>query len=366
MKKFLKSFYVLLIKQIFDIIYSKITLADNSFFLRNVKENIVKLGADDEKSYKIYEIQNSRIYSDLSENVAVIKKEFLLPKVSIQLSKNYLIEEKYNQILNTGTRKFIQKKIKGNLLSLVQGASAINNYGHWMMDIIPKLLIIETKQNLNNFDSIYLPNINKKFQKDTLKFFNINFSKIINGSEIRHIFAEKITIPQHPYWVTNKYQMETVANVDPNIVKLVRKKFLKKIETNNFKKIFIDRSDSNFFHNQIENYKEVWEILDKKNFTRLKLTNLSFKEQMSYFNNAEVIVGGHGAGLCNSMFCKPGTMLIELANTINKCNMFRNISTINNMQHHKIESLKEPPKNRMKPDILVDTSKLEFLLKDYT
>ncbi len=362
MKKFLIKFYKYIIKKIFDFFYGNLSIANNEYFESNVKQNSIKFDQKSQNIYKLYEIKNCRIYSDLSQNVAVIKDNFLLPKVSIQLKKNYLVEVNENEILKTGTRKLIQKKIDGTVLSVVQGASAINNYGHWMMDIIPKLCITELHQSLNSFDAIYLPNYEKSFQIDSLKYFNVDFSKFINGSQIRHVTANKFVIPQHPYWKINKYQMETVANVDKDIVKNIRKKFLKNIETNKFKKIFIDRSDSIFFHNQIENYDEVWELLKKKNFTKLKLTNFTFKEQIQYFNNAEIIVGGHGAGLCNTLFCKPRTLLIELANTINKCDMFKNISKINNMSHHKIESSKEPPENRMKPDICVDINKLKTLL----
>lgn len=359
---FFKKIYKIFIKKIFDFIYGSLSIASNDFFSNNVNEISCKFSLNSKKKYKIYEIENCRIYSDLSQNVAIIKKNYLLPKVSIQLKKNYLVEVNENEILNTGTRKLIQKKISGKVLSLVQGASAINNYGHWMMDIIPKICIAELHKDLNSYDAIYLPNFNKSFQIDSLKYFNLDFTKFINGSNIRHIFADKFIIPEHPYWEINKYQMETVANVDKEIVEVIRSKFLKNIKPNKFKKLFIDRSDSNFFHNQIENYDEVWDFLKKKNFLKLKLSNLSFEDQIKYFYNAEVIVGGHGAGLCNILFCNKGTLLVELANTINKCNMFRNISTINSMSHFKIESSKEPPKNRMNPDIYVDMNKLKSFL----
>ena len=67
----------------------------------------------------------------------------------------------------------------------------------------------------------------RSFQIDSLKYFNINPKKYIDGSELNHIYAEKITIPQHPYWETNAYQMDTVANIDPDIINILRTKFLK-------------------------------------------------------------------------------------------------------------------------------------------
>ena len=247
-------------------------------------------------------------------------------------------------------------------MSLVQGISAVDNYGHWLLDILPKLCISEKYSDLNNFDAIYLPSFKKKFQIDSLKYFNINSEKYIDGSVYRHIYADKFTIPQHPYWKTNKYQMDTVANIDADIISILRKKFLK--IHNNFegKKLFIDRSDSKFFHSQIENIDEVYELLKKNKFEILRLSNFSFEEQIYHFNNAKIIIGAHGAGLCNLIFCRSKTKIIEFSNKEFKCDVFKNISKVNNLIYHKLISTSEVPINRINPDINVPIKELANLI----
>ena len=113
MKKKLKKLYSLLLKIIFDLIFSKLVVSNKLFFDQNVKIDTIRLTSDSNNVYKIYTIDKSRIYSDGSENVAVIKENFLLPEISLQLSKNYLVETYKNSILNTGTKKLIQKKFLG-------------------------------------------------------------------------------------------------------------------------------------------------------------------------------------------------------------------------------------------------------------
>lgn len=49
-----------------------------------------------------------------------------------------------------------------------------------------------------------------------------------------------------------------------------------------------------------EKYKSV--VLEKK----------EFKEQIKYFKNAKIIIGVHGGGLANILFCNIGTVLIEV------------------------------------------------------
>ena len=251
-----------------------------------------------------------------------------------------MVDLNKNIIIKTGTRKFIQKKIKGNILSLVQGASAIGNYGHWILDTIPKLIITKKFKDLNSFDAILMPNIKKKFQTDSLEYFNISKNKILDGSEITHLYADKITIPSHPYWELNKHQFETVAKVDQDILKSIRKIFLQNSSLNKKKNenIFIDRSDSIFNHNKLVNNLEIIDYLKKKEFLIIKLSELSFNEQIKIFNEAKIIIGSHGAGLTNLIFCEPSTKVIEIGNPNFDCDVFRNISNIQNLNYSFIKA----------------------------
>ena len=152
MKHYLKRIYFLIVKKFFELLYSKLKVADNNFFKKHIKIKKINLTKNSVKSYKIYEILKSRIYSDNNENVAIIKDNFIIPKLSIQFKKNFLIEANKNSVLKTGTRRLLQKKVFGNVLSLTQGFSAMNNYGHWMLDILHKLCITEKFKN-NLFSS---------------------------------------------------------------------------------------------------------------------------------------------------------------------------------------------------------------------
>ena len=42
------------------------------------------------------------------------------------------------------------------------------------------------------------------------------------------------------------------------------------------------------------------------------MAELSFKEQINIFYNANLIVGLHGSGFANLTFCKPKTKIIEI------------------------------------------------------
>ena len=126
LRKITKSIYKSIINNFFLIFHGKIRLNNKpkiKFFY--IKKN------------KIYELENSRVYTDCVENVSVIYNNFLYPESSYQQIGGKLVRANSNQILKTGTPNYL-KKIDGNILILAQGASG-DNYCHWLLDILPKL-----------------------------------------------------------------------------------------------------------------------------------------------------------------------------------------------------------------------------------
>ena len=106
----------------------------------------------------------------------------------------------------------------------------------------------------------------------------------------------------------------------------MRKRFLKfKSKKKFYKKIYIDRSDSIFNNRRIINEDKIKKLLTKKKFKILKLSNFSFIEQIGIFNSAKIIVGNHGAGFTNLIFCKKNTKVIEFKDK-NTAKIFYKIS----------------------------------------
>ena len=69
----------------------------------------------------------------------------------------------------------------------------------------------------------------------------------------------------------------------------------------------------------------------------VRLNDLNFVDQVQYFNNADYIIGLHGAGFANLSFCKNNTKVIEFK--MSKIgNMYENIANKNNLQYTSIIS----------------------------
>ena len=109
-KKKIKLIYKFFIQLFFKIIYGKIRVSKipNSLFeKRKINNPIFK--TFNKKNYYIYKITKARIFTDNNENVAIIKNNFILPKISFQQINGNLTSVNNNSVIKHGTPSF-QKK----------------------------------------------------------------------------------------------------------------------------------------------------------------------------------------------------------------------------------------------------------------
>jgi capsular polysaccharide biosynthesis protein len=235
-----------------------------------------------------------------------------------------------------------------------------------LLDILPRLKIFEENNSIEEIDYFLLPELKYSFHHETLEILNIPFNKILSDKQNRHIEADVLFVTDHPWHKKGNVQDEIIY-IPEWIINWLREKFLAHAEYKNIsEKIYIDRSDSLFNHCQIINSDEVWEFLKNEGFTKIKSTEISFKNQIGLFNSANTIVGAHGAGLTNMIFSKLNTNIIEFAPENHPNNFFQRVSLINNLNYRKIVSKNLKINNyKKKGDILVDLENLKKILREF-
>lgn len=329
MTNFAKKIYKKIIIFLFLIIYGYVYFNNQKLFF---KEKILLKFKKKKYNYHLYNIKNARIYTDSLYCVSYIKNHLLIRDISKQFNTQGLsLNLKKSQVLKYGTPK-LKKKIQGKILSIIQGASG-HNYFHWLYDILPKIYLIHLKKKIKYFDYFYVPKIYQRFQYETLKYFGINKSKLIDSDKFKHVEAKNIFTIEHPYH-NKKFWWDSFNSIPSWIVNFLRNflKYKKKFKCK--KKIYIDRTDTKSIHNQIINNKELINFLKSKGFEIYKLASLPFNKQIYLFFNAKIIIGAHGAGLANICFCKKKTLIIDLkSKQFKKNQLYKKISKINNLNY---------------------------------
>lgn len=76
------------------------------------------------------------------------------------------------------------------------------------------------------------------------------------------------------------------------------------------RRIFFSRGSSKI--RRLLNEEALWEMAKAYGFERFEARGDNHAEQVRLFSHADVVIGVHGAGLGNLLFCRPGTEVIEL------------------------------------------------------
>lgn len=253
----------------------------------------------------------------------------------VKIDNNIILEGMYEFHFNWQINNIIKKqnilsktpkKIPGKVVvvTLLSGWC----YYIWMTIVIPRLkMFLDSKIE---YDWLYIP-MYKPFMKETLMLLGVDTSKIIQPfKDFSYIEADEIIMPffTNRVLLTNNQlytnDISLVSFVKNSTIAMIRDAILPLIPANkkNYpKRIFISRQDSRNRRLAL-NEDAVFEILKTFGFKKYCLTNLSVIEQAALFQNAEIIIGAHGAGLTNILFCKPNTKIIEIFQARSSCTYF--------------------------------------------
>ncbi len=315
-KKFLQKIFKKISYKIYIIIYGKIESSIKTGEDNRIKVQIINI--EKNLKYKIYNITNGRLYTDRIHDTAIILDNNIVEESSFQLRNNHdgeLYNSKIidNIVFKKGTPRRL-RNLNGSVLSLVTGGGGNHNYWHWLFDVLPRLSLCSKILKLNEVDYFLFPSLLKRFQTETLDLLNIPKHKRLSSEKFRHIKADNLLVTDHPVMVSGE-ATEDIRNTPSWISEWLKNSFLKRKISSSKKNFYIDRNDHSNNQQQqrsISNEDEVKKYLLNKNFISVKLQDINFIEQVNLFNNAECIVGLHGGGFANIVFCKPGTKIVEL------------------------------------------------------
>lgn len=231
------------------------------------------------------------------------------------VSYDKVISEYTSQKVNPviGARFLTRSKIK-----TVRGRAAHlalsgleDNYYHWLVECLGRLYLIEKSGFKPDH---YIVSTKLPFQKQYLELLGIDNQKIIPSESKQLIQADELIVPTfinnwefidhrgYRYW-QKQYLPKWVGN-------LYKEKILPNIKKTEQKRIYISRRDARY--RKVINEQEVLEVLNNYGFQIVNLGNMEIIKQIELFANAQIVVGVHGAGLTNMLFCPAHTKVLEI------------------------------------------------------
>lgn len=181
------------------------------------------------------------------------------------------------------------------------------NYAHWLMDSLPKLALLRSKLLTENLNYI-IPKNPPHFIVNSLNLLGIKDEKVLHLDEEELILENLILC--RPAQNSGRPSKIHLLDIRKLLLSSLRQR-KKDSFSSSPRRIYISRANS---ARSIINEVEILPILKEYNFEVLLCENLSFTEQVKIFSEANVILGAHGAGIYNQIFCDSGATIIEIYN----------------------------------------------------
>jgi hypothetical protein len=217
----------------------------------------------------------------------------------------------YNSYITSGVnffRRKTQSTKKGVYYSIQIRED--QNYYHFLLLLAPAILRVFHFCVKNKIEIIFLvPKLAPKFLREFLETIPIKTQTISKKvAELENAILTTIYSGDSPHPLDvqslNEHARQILLNKSASISNLSKQK----LESS--KLIYVSRKNQSRY-SKIDH--EIEKMLSEAGFFILRPEEFTFQQQIYFFNNSKLIIGNHGAGLANLVFCKKGTQVIELA-----------------------------------------------------
>lgn len=200
-------------------------------------------------------------------------------------------------------------------IALVYDFWSVNNYYHWLVDVLPRLLML--RANCSRV-TLLLPANARAYMRLSAQALGFNrFTEIPKESIVRGL---DIVMPGHA---------ASMGRQDATLLHQVRQELLQVFASpavlTPVRRLFLSRRTQQV--RRLLNEDVMLPLLAAHGIESVVLDALTLPEQVTLLQGAELIVGVHGAGLTNMLFLPPGAAVVELldGNRLNQC--YYNLAT---------------------------------------
>jgi len=192
--------------------------------------------------------------------------------------------------------------VAGSMVVLAtRGGSA--NYYHFLLDVLPRLAVLEECLPDLTPDAMYLPTATR-YQREILALTGLDAGTpaIVETRKHRAVRAQTLLVPSLP----------NPDELAPGwLVSWLRERLPAVDTADKPRRIYVTRGDRPNTRRLVTE-PDLWPQLEAQGFTRIDPGAMSVRDQVDHFAAAEVIIGVHGAALTNLVFARPGVRVLEL------------------------------------------------------
>lgn len=188
--------------------------------------------------------------------------------------------------------------------SLCLSTDYFNNYFHWMLDMLPKLLVVrDAGYQLHDFDHVIVNSQMHEFQRESLLRMGVRPEQITCLDVANNLIVDEMVVPSMAEQ-SGIFAREYIDKMNQLLVPA---------DTSNYdqpQRVFVVRSKQK--GRSLANEPEVIKLVKRHGFKCIDLDGLTLERQIQLFKSASVVIAVHGAALTNLLFCKKRTRVLEI------------------------------------------------------
>lgn len=193
------------------------------------------------------------------------------------------------------------RRLAGDVLVLCDDIAPVN-YCHWLVDTLPRLAFLGARRDV----TVVISERDVPFRRETLRACGIGEDRIVALPDFAAIRAERLLVPgdcramPHPAYKAAFWALDFLRS----------RIGMAATRPAGASRLYVSRDDAS--GRRVLNEDTLMRLLSPLGYHRVTLAGRSVAEQVALFAAASHVVGLHGAGLTNVVFCPSGGRLLEI------------------------------------------------------
>ena len=242
------------------------------------------------------------------------------------------------------------------------------NYYHWTVECLTRLLLLQDQLNSDDSLTVLVPSANAPpFVDESLKLLRLEPSRRLpnQADRRRRYFAQQLCYIdwRQPLSAAPTNELAAAWYPPREGLRRLRRKLAEPHPAAEARTlvIYTSRSDSKQ-PRHIENEMMLVEALQHQIGDRLVVfvgDNMPMTEQIDLFRRAHLVIGPHGAALTNTLFCAPGTRVVEFPVVPPVLNHFAHLAMALDLDYWLVPQIS----THYQGHYTIDTQNLHWILK---